>query len=152
MSDIIAVSGAKNSGKTTLIERLIKYYDKIGIKTAVIKHDGHNFTPDRESSDSRRFYDSGAIATAVFDDDKVQIVRRGEIKISEITEIFSSADIVFLEGFKYSEYPKIWMCSDEKFDNIKNMIAWIGECKNSPKFLRDDIEEIAEYILDFIRR
>ena len=61
MSDIIAVSGAKNSGKTTLIERLIKYYDKIGIKTAAIKHDGHNFEPDRENSDSKRFYDSGAI-------------------------------------------------------------------------------------------
>lgn len=44
------------------------------------------------------------------------------------------------------------MCSDEKFDNIKNIIAWIGECENSPKFLRDDIKEIAEYILDFIRR
>ena len=54
MSDIIAVSGAKNSGKTTLIERLIKYYDKIGIKTAAIKHDGHNFAPDRENSDSRK--------------------------------------------------------------------------------------------------
>lgn len=72
--------------------------------------------------------------SAVFDEDKVQIVRRGTTNISEITEIFSGADIVFLEGFKNSEYPKIWMCSDEKFDNIKNIIAWIGECENSPKF------------------
>ena len=26
----------------------LRYYDKIGIKTAAIKHDGHNFAPEQK--------------------------------------------------------------------------------------------------------
>ncbi len=152
MPDIIAVSGAKNSGKTTLIAKLVLYFCERGIKTAVIKHDGHKFEPDRDDSDSRTFYESGAFGTAVFDDEKFQIVKRGTAEISSLTNVFSEADIILLEGFKYSEYPKLWLCSDENFDGIKNIIAWIGNCSNSPCFIRDDIKCIAEYILNFIGR
>ena len=46
MSVIIAVSGYKNSGKTTVIEKLVKVFSAREMKTAVIKHDGHSFEPD----------------------------------------------------------------------------------------------------------
>ena len=46
MPVIAAVSGIKNTGKTTLITRLIPCLTRRGLKTAVIKHDGHEFEAD----------------------------------------------------------------------------------------------------------
>ena len=63
---IFAVSGEKNSGKTTLIEAVLPILAERGYRVAVIKHDGHSFEPDVAGTDTRRFYDAGAIGTAVF--------------------------------------------------------------------------------------
>ena len=43
---IFAISGVKNSGKTTLICRLLEIFKDKGLKVAVLKHDGHDFVPD----------------------------------------------------------------------------------------------------------
>lgn len=41
-----AVSGVKNSGKTTLITKLLPILTGRGLKVATIKHDGHDFQTD----------------------------------------------------------------------------------------------------------
>ena len=46
MANVIAVCGCKNSGKTTLISRIVNKLSYEGFKVAVIKHDGHNFACD----------------------------------------------------------------------------------------------------------
>lgn len=38
---IAAVSGVKNSGKTTFLEHLVRELSARDYRTAVIKHDGH---------------------------------------------------------------------------------------------------------------
>ena len=81
MSNIIGVCGFKNSGKTTLIEGLIKWFSDKNITTAVIKHDGHCFAVDRENTDTRRFFDAGAACTAIFDGEKYQIVKKMNIEL-----------------------------------------------------------------------
>ena len=43
---VLAVSGAHNSGKTTLLEKLIPLLRARGLKVGVIKHDGHSDSPD----------------------------------------------------------------------------------------------------------
>ena len=40
---VAAVSGVKNSGKTTFLEKLVAELTKRGYRVAVIKHDGHEF-------------------------------------------------------------------------------------------------------------
>ena len=62
MAAVIAVSGVKNSGKTTLIEKLLPALNARGVKTAVLKHDGHSFAADREGTDTCRFLAAGAAA------------------------------------------------------------------------------------------
>ncbi len=146
MSDVFAVSGGKNSGKTTFICGLVKYFNEKGISVAVIKHDGHGFEPDREKTDSRRFYDAGAAATAVFDGEKIQVVKR-TVEPVKPEDMFPEADIILLEGFKYSDYPKIWMCSEENFDGIKNIILQVG----GDGIGKDDYETAGE-IIDSMRR
>ncbi len=70
---IIAVCGVKNSGKTTLLEKLVKELSKRGVKTAVIKHDGHDFACDIEGTDSYRLFEAGAYGTAVFYDSRILV-------------------------------------------------------------------------------
>lgn len=78
MTRVCAVCGVKNSGKTTLIEKLIREYTARGVRTAVIKHDGHDFACDIPGTDSSRFYEAGAYGTAVFSDNRI-FVHRQEI-------------------------------------------------------------------------
>ena len=40
---VVAVSGVKNSGKTTLIEAMLPLLEESGLTVAVVKHDGHSF-------------------------------------------------------------------------------------------------------------
>lgn len=63
---IIAISGVKNSGKTTLITNLIPLLKEKGIKIATIKHDGHDFDPDVEGTDSYRHRKAGAYGVGSF--------------------------------------------------------------------------------------
>ena len=63
---LFGVAGDKNTGKTTLMEELIRRLTNRGWKVAAIKHDGHDFEADREGTDSWRHYHAGAYGTVVF--------------------------------------------------------------------------------------
>ena len=51
---VLGFAGYSGSGKTTLIEKLIPQLEKMGIRTAVIKHDAHGLRFDAEGKDSQR--------------------------------------------------------------------------------------------------
>ncbi|MDO5424594.1 MAG: molybdopterin-guanine dinucleotide biosynthesis protein B [Eubacteriales bacterium] len=105
---VVAVSGVKNSGKTTLICRLVEIFSGMGIRTAVIKHDGHDFDADVPGTDTYRQFQAGACGTAVFSSEKCMIVKRQKhMTEEELMEYFPEADLILLEGFKASAYPKI---------------------------------------------
>lgn len=105
---ILAVSGVKNSGKTTLIASLLSKLEQKGLKTAVIKHDGHEFEADIPGTDTWRFGEAGACGTLVFSGTKYMMVKyQPAPETDELIACFPEADVVLLEGFKYSEYPKI---------------------------------------------
>lgn len=63
---IFAVSGYKNTGKTTLITGIIPILTEKGYQVAVIKHDGHEFESDVPGTDSYQHQKAGAYGTAVF--------------------------------------------------------------------------------------
>ena len=51
---IVSFVGRSNSGKTTLIERVIPELVRAGYKVATVKHAGHGFDLDTEGKDSWR--------------------------------------------------------------------------------------------------
>lgn len=105
---ILAVSGVKNSGKTTLIASLLPKLKQKGLKTAVIKHDGHEFEADVPETDTWKFGQAGACGTLVFSRTKYMMVKYQLMpEMDELIACFPEADVILLEGFKYSEYPKI---------------------------------------------
>ena len=68
---IVAISGIKNSGKTTLICRLLENFKEKGLRVAVLKHDGHDFKPDVPGTDTYRQLQAGAYGTVVFFERKI---------------------------------------------------------------------------------
>ena len=57
---LLSFVGRSNSGKTTLIERLIQELVLAGYRIATIKHAGHGFELDTEGKDSWRHKRAGA--------------------------------------------------------------------------------------------
>jgi len=110
---IFAVSGEKNSGKTTLIEAVLPILTARGYSIAVVKHDGHSFAPDVPGTDTRRFFDAGAMGTAVFDGEKFMLVKRQPVDETQLFEAFPEADLILIEGLKGSSYPKLFLKAGE---------------------------------------
>lgn len=104
---VVAVSGVKNSGKTALIEAMLPHLTAAGLRAAVIKHDGHCFLPEPPDTDTGRFLAAGAWGTAIFDGEKYKVVRREVVDEAALIAQFPEADLILLEGFKYSAWPKL---------------------------------------------
>lgn len=108
---IFAVSGYKNSGKTTLLAALIPELTRRGYKVAVIKHDGHDFESDVPGTDSYRLKKAGAYGTAVYSSKRLMVTKEYEGPDEKmLIEAFGEADIILIEGLKHSVYPK-YVCN-----------------------------------------
>jgi molybdopterin-guanine dinucleotide biosynthesis protein B len=165
---IVAISGIKNSGKTTLICRLLEIFKEKGLRVAVLKHDGHDFEPDVPGTDTYRQLQAGAYGTAVFSKGKYMLVKQQpQISEKEVMEFFPEADLILLEGFKYSTYPKIEIVrkgnSAESVSNPERLMAIATNLdaeerealsipEDVPLFELDNAKSIAEFILsDYFR-
>jgi molybdopterin-guanine dinucleotide biosynthesis protein len=106
---VFCVSGIKNSGKTSLIVKLIKKFTVEDYRVGVVKHDGHDFTSDQEGTDTFKFSAAGAEVSSIFSDTKYCINGKGhadgEFMIGSLLD--KNMDVIILESFKYSKYPKV---------------------------------------------
>ncbi len=57
---VFGVTGWKNSGKTTLMERLVAEITATGVSVSTIKHAHHNVDVDQPGKDSYRHRQAGA--------------------------------------------------------------------------------------------
>ena len=161
--EYVAIMGPSGSGKTTLICKLLEIFKEKGLKVAVLKHDGHDFEPDVPGTDTYRQLQAGAYGTAVFSAGKYMLVKQQpQISESELVEFFPEADLILLEGFKYSDYPKIEIirkgnsmmsvCNPERLMAIAtNLDAeerdTLPILEKIPFFELDNAKSIAEFIL-----
>ncbi|MDR3038942.1 MAG: molybdopterin-guanine dinucleotide biosynthesis protein B [Candidatus Adiutrix sp.] len=105
---VVAVSGVKNSGKTTLLCGLIPILKNKGLRPAVIKHDGHDYHPDPPGTDSCRLREAGACQVAVYSPRRFSLaVDRPGATVETLLAHFEAVDLVLLEGGKDSAWPKI---------------------------------------------
>ena len=154
---VFCVSGVKNSGKTHLVERLIHSFTEKGMSVGVIKHDGHSFECDVPGTDSDRFYRAGAMATAVFSASQSFIRLRREAGVEELIRQMENADVVIIEGLKYSSLPKVEVIrkevSDRSICDSRTLLciasdAALSEEMPCPVFDLDDTEGIVKCIMN----
>ena len=158
---VLAISGVKNSGKTTLIERLIPLLSERGFRSGVIKHDGHDFSPDVEGTDTHRLLTAGAAGVGIFSKAKSMLVRLGGgVDETDLARHLGGLDIIFLEGFKHSDYPKIEVlrgavstvpvCAPETMLALVTDLSFPME--GVPVCHPDDIERLVELVERHIRK
>lgn len=104
---VFAVSGIKNSGKTTMIEGLLGSFIKRGLSCNVIKHDCHGYKMDYDGSDTDRFYKKGARLTAIYNDEGFSINSRECVTADKLMWEYCDSDVIILEGAKALNVPKI---------------------------------------------
>lgn len=108
---IVCFVGRSNSGKTTLIERVIPELVRAGYKVATVKHAGHGFDLDTEGKDSWRHKRAGAGSVIVMSKGSLAMFADvpEQMKVEEVRDRFldHSYDLIIAEGWKSEGYPKI---------------------------------------------
>ncbi len=156
----IAVIGWKNSGKTTLVSNLVKFFDSQNIKVGVIKHAHHNFDIDHQDTDSFKIRKSGAYKTTIISEKRMAYIEEKkdkEIDLDKLISLNEGCDLLIFEGFKKIDNLKKIEVSLKKnnkkplfvdFKNVKLLVT--DEDKNYPikTLYHNQIELIANEILN----
>lgn len=154
---IVAIVGRSNSGKTTLIERIIPELKRRGWRVGTIKHNRHGFQIDHPGKDSYRHRQSGARVTVLASPQEVAVIQDAEkdYEIFELVSLFiRGVDIVLVEGFKENTYPKIELRPSSKpgepicrkGDNLLAYVGDVPETTEVPFFHWDDIQAVVDLI------
>lgn len=158
---MIGVAGWKNSGKTTLVERLVAHFTRSGWRVATVKHTHHNLRRHDGSTDGERHTGAGAIASIVIAPDAWEIdgARQPTAppQLTEIPRLIDDADLIIAEGFKSAPIDKIEArrtgstTRDPLAPSDPHVIAvaadHITDTGDLPLFDLDDIDSIAAFIV-----
>ncbi len=117
MIPIVSIVGTSDSGKTTLIEKLVPELVRRAYRVATIKHDVHGFEVDREGKDSWRHKKAGAHTVVISSPRKLAVIRDvdHDAELSELRDKYiRDVDLILSEGFKRNPHPKIEVFRKEK--------------------------------------
>lgn len=153
---IVCFVGRSNSGKTTLIERLILELTEEGYRVATIKHAGHGFDLDTEGKDSWRHKRAGASQVVVLSKGSLAMFTdvSEELPVEEIRDRFinNDIDLIIAEGWKSEGFPKVVVVREELREvdvSLEGLIA-VASIKpievDVPWFDRDDVQGLAKII------
>jgi len=110
---IFGIVGWKNSGKTTMTERVVAELTRRGWKVSTIKHAHHGFDIDREGADSFRHRVAGAVEVAIVSGKRWALMHElrdaDEPDLADILARLAPCDIVLVEGYKREAHPKLEM-------------------------------------------
>lgn len=147
--------GKSNSGKTTLLVKLIPELKNKGYRVATIKHSHHNVVIDKEGKDSWKHRAAGSETVVLISGKQVSCVRdfQEEPTLEFVRDNYiHDVDIILAEGFKGSKMPKIWVFRGDSSSVINkddNLIAVASDRKvsiNTPWFDINDVKKLADFI------
>lgn len=152
----VSIVGKSGSGKTSLIERLIKEFKRRGYRVASVKHCPHGMEIDKPGKDSWKFSQAGSDAVVFSSLDKLVFVKNvdGDSSIAEILRMIGGDfDLVLIESYKKDRVPKIEVHRKELGDDFicptKSLSAIITDEKlkiDKPQFPINDTSAIADFI------
>ena len=129
----ICIVGRPDSGKTTLIGKLIPELKNRGYRVATIKHALHDFDLEQEGKDSWHHARAGSECIILSSQKKVAITQYvdHDLQSDELVRFVSEDfDIVIAEGFKHSHELKIEVYRQEMGEPIcepKDVIARVSD-------------------------
>jgi molybdopterin-guanine dinucleotide biosynthesis protein B len=151
---IFGVTGWKNAGKTTLVERLVAELVRRGLTVNTVKHAHHDADVDQPGRDSYRHRAAGAREVALVGGHRYAIMReQEEPSLAEVLARLAPADLVLIEGYKREPHPKIEVragTGEPMAPRDPSIVAIAADTRPSdtalPWFRRDDIAGIADFV------
>jgi molybdopterin-guanine dinucleotide biosynthesis protein B len=152
MQPIISFIGHSDSGKTTLIEKLVRALNRKGYKVGVLKHTHGTIKGDKPGTDTDRFRLAGAALSSICDDRL--LVRfenaKGHNPQNIVRELAKGLELLIIEGYKKEHLPKVLFSDQLTGASLKGIIATVG--KKAPKstkvrhFTPSQVPEIAKWL------
>ena len=159
-SSVFGITGWKNSGKTTLTERLVAEFTRRGYRISTVKHAHHSFDIDKEGTDSFRHRTAGAHEVAIVSHGRWALMHElrdeDEPPLAQILARLAPCDLVLVEGYKREAHLKIetrrlgakdtapLSPSDPAIVAVAADVPQPGE--PLPVFRIDDVSAIADFI------
>ncbi|TIU48113.1 MAG: molybdopterin-guanine dinucleotide biosynthesis protein B [Mesorhizobium sp.] len=157
---VFGITGWKNSGKTTLTEKLVAELVRRGWKVSTVKHAHHGFDIDKPGADSFRHRQAGATEVAIVSGNRWALMHelRGEDEppLDAILSRLAPCDIVLVEGYKREPHRKIETRRLEAKERTPlaagdpNIVAIAADFaitgQSLPVFDLDDTKSIADFI------
>ena len=107
---VYGVIGGKNSGKTSLMERLVAEITGRGFSVSTVKHVHHAVDLDLPGKDTYRHRIAGAreVVLASADRFALMVEHRGpEPELTTVLARLAPVDLVLVEGYKRDAHPKV---------------------------------------------
>ncbi len=105
------ITGWKNAGKTSVMERLVAEFVARGLRVSTLKHAHHTFEIDHEGRDTFRHRAAGAAEVLVSSGTRWALMSelRGdpEPALDALIAKMTAVDLVLIEGWKTSPHPKL---------------------------------------------
>ncbi|MFC2062594.1 molybdopterin-guanine dinucleotide biosynthesis protein B [Chloroflexota bacterium] len=133
MPPVVSIIGKSNSGKTTLVEKLVKELRSRGYRVATAKHTPQGASFDEPDKDSWRHISAGSAATCICSPDKVIVIKSTaeEATLEELARLTGEDyDIIIAEGFKQGDAPKVEVHRKKigpPLQNIKKLTAIVTD-------------------------
>lgn len=152
---VIAFAAWSGTGKTTLIEQVVKVLKKRGLRLAVLKHDGHGFEIDHEGKDTWRLTKAGTDITIINSSEQTAYIEQGALPLEELLGRIKNVDLILVEGYKNKNLPQIGMARKDAgrgfTADLDRFIALVTDFEvktDLPCFGFEDAEAIAEFIME----
>lgn len=158
---VLQIVGFQNSGKTTLLTKIIETVSLDGLKVGTLKHHGHGGSPDvfDEGKDTGKHRQAGAMATGVEGNGLLQlhVLNSNGWSLQEMLSLYDQLpiDLILIEGFKKENFPKIVLLRSEEdelllkqLDNIKIIIHWHYSLKTTTEIPTFHLRSENDYLLE----
>jgi molybdopterin-guanine dinucleotide biosynthesis protein B len=155
MVSIICIVGRSQTGKTTLIEKLIPVLKDRGYKIGTIKHSHHIFDFDKTGKDSWRHRDAGAETVILASPGKIAMIKNDHAgTLDSLQHFFADLDLLITEGYKGALKPKIEVVRAARHQEAllaedPDLVAIATDVEMAvevPVFGLEDIDQLADFI------
>ena len=152
---VIGFAAFSGTGKTTLIEKIVRNLKAQGFRVAVIKHDAHKFEIDKEGKDSWRFSKAGADITLISSATKTAMIEQRARTFEQNLSMIHDVDLILVEGYKQENIPKIGICRKATGKGlphpVEQYIAVVTDDDRVPSgtvpaFSLEDVQGIVEFL------